>query len=128
MARPPWQTERQSRPRGKPPSLGVAAKCVVCVVALLGFVGSTTTFVARLASIRILPATQSVEELIRGFLIIQFPVHLYLRRIQADCAHYLRNKRYQPLAITLHPQYIVCPRGKQLVHHAQRFAIQAYYL
>ncbi|MGH8744334.1 MAG: hypothetical protein ACREUY_08660, partial [Burkholderiales bacterium] len=48
------------------PSLRVAAKCGVYVVALLGFVGSTTTFVARLASIRILPATQSVGDLIRG--------------------------------------------------------------
>src|SRR5712691_7314448 len=43
------------------PSLRVAAKCGVCVVALLGFVARTTTFVARLASIRILPVTQSAE-------------------------------------------------------------------
>src|SRR6266849_102848 len=50
------------------PSLRVAAKCGVCVVALLGFVARTTTFVARLASIRILPATQSAEDLIRGSL------------------------------------------------------------
>jgi len=44
----------------------VAAKYGVCVVALLGFVVQATTFVARLASIRILPATQSAENLIRG--------------------------------------------------------------
>ena len=50
------------------PSLRVAAKCGVCVVALLGFVVRATTFVARLASIRILPATQSAEDLIRGSL------------------------------------------------------------
>ena len=52
--------------RRKAQSLRVAAKCGVCVVAFLGFVGSTTTFVARLASNRILPATQSVGDLIRS--------------------------------------------------------------
>ncbi len=36
--------------------------------ALLSFVVHATTFVARLASIRILPATQSAEDLIRGSL------------------------------------------------------------
>ena len=51
------------------PSLRVAAKCGVCGVALLGFVGPATTFVARLASIRILPATQFAEDLIRGSLV-----------------------------------------------------------
>ena len=56
--------------RDKPPSLQVAAKCGVCVVALLGIVVLATTFVARLASIRILPATQSVEDLIRGSLML----------------------------------------------------------
>src|SRR5713101_7540677 len=50
------------------PSLRVAAKYGVCVVALLGFVARTTTFVTRLASIRILPATQFAEDLIRGSL------------------------------------------------------------
>src|SRR5712691_11189915 len=50
-------------------SLRVAVKCVVCVVALLGFVVLATTFVARLASVRILPATQSAEDLIRGSLL-----------------------------------------------------------
>ena len=64
----PWQAERQSRPPGKPLSLWVAAKCGVCIVALLGFVVLATTFVARLASIRILPATQYTEDLIRGSL------------------------------------------------------------
>src|SRR5712691_12336046 len=64
----PWQAERQSRPPGKPRPIRVAAKCGVCVVALLGFVVPATTFVTRLASIRILPATQSVEDLIRGSL------------------------------------------------------------
>jgi hypothetical protein len=48
------------------PSLRVAAKCGVCVVALLGFVVLATTFVARLASTCVLPATQSAEDLIRG--------------------------------------------------------------
>ncbi len=41
----------------KAPSLRVAAKCGVCIVTLLGIVVPATTFVARLASIRILPAT-----------------------------------------------------------------------
>ena len=41
-------------------------KMGICVVALLGFVVLATTFVARLASIRILRATQSAEDLIRG--------------------------------------------------------------
>jgi hypothetical protein len=50
----------------QPPSLRVAAKCGVCIVALLGFVVLATTFVARLASIRILPATQFAADLIRG--------------------------------------------------------------
>jgi hypothetical protein len=50
------------------PSLRVAVKCGVCIVALLGIVVLATTFVARLASIRILPATQFAEDLIRGSL------------------------------------------------------------
>jgi hypothetical protein len=53
----------------KAPSLRVAVKCGVCGVALLGFVVRATTFVARLASIRILPATQSAEDLIKGSLV-----------------------------------------------------------
>jgi hypothetical protein len=64
----PWQAERQSRPPGKPRPIQVAAKCGVCIVALLGFVVLATTFVARLASIRILPATQFAEDSIRGSL------------------------------------------------------------
>ena len=52
----------------KAPSQRAAEKFGVCVVALLGFVVQATTFVARLASIRILPATQSAEDLIRGSL------------------------------------------------------------
>src|SRR5712691_7245633 len=77
MARPPWQAERQSRPPGKPRPIQVAAKCGVCIVALLGFVVLATTFVARLASIRILPATQFAEDLIRGSLaeVNPFPFH-----------------------------------------------------
>ena len=50
------------------PSLWVAVKCGVCFVALLGFVVQTTTFVARLAAIRILPATRLTKDLIRGSL------------------------------------------------------------
>jgi hypothetical protein len=65
-----WQTPLASRATmqtaRKAPSLRVAAKCGVCIVALLGFVVLATTFVARLASIRILPATQFAEDLIRG--------------------------------------------------------------
>ena len=58
-------SDKADRP-DKPSSLRVAAKCGVCVVALLGVVVLATAFVARLASIRILLATQSVEDLIRG--------------------------------------------------------------
>jgi Flp pilus assembly protein TadB len=61
----------------KAPSLRVAAKCGVCGVALLGVVVLATTFVVRLASICILPATQSVEDLIRGSLMI---IGQYTRR------------------------------------------------
>jgi len=50
-------------------SLRVAAKFGVCIVALLGFVVQATTFVARFEFIRILPATQAAEDLIRGSLI-----------------------------------------------------------
>src|SRR5438045_3290906 len=52
----------------KAPSLRVAAKCGACFVALLGIVAQATTFVARLALIRILPATQSAWDLFRGSL------------------------------------------------------------
>jgi hypothetical protein len=52
----------------KAPSLRVSAKCGACFVALLGIVAQATTFVARLASIRILPATQSARDLFRGSL------------------------------------------------------------
>ena len=66
MARPPWQAERQSKPPGKPRPMRVAANCGVCIVALLGFVVQATTFVAHLATIRILPATRLTKDLIRG--------------------------------------------------------------
>jgi len=62
-------SDKADRP-DKPPSLRVAAKCGVCVVALLGFVVLATSFVARLASLRILPTTQFAEDLIRGSLMI----------------------------------------------------------
>src|SRR6266536_3617648 len=52
----------------KAPSLWVAAKCGACFVALLGIIVQATTFVARLAFIRILPATQSAWDLFRGSL------------------------------------------------------------
>jgi hypothetical protein len=44
----------------------VAANCGVCFVALLGFVVPATTFVARLAATRILPATRLTKDFIRG--------------------------------------------------------------
>src|SRR5207249_7200908 len=66
--RPHWQASRQSRPPEKPRPIRVAAKCGACFVALLGIVAQTTTFVARLAFIRILPATQSAWDLFRGSL------------------------------------------------------------
>ena len=58
-------SDKADRPESHRP-IRVAVKCGVCVVALLGFVVPATTFVARLASIRILPATQFAEDLIRG--------------------------------------------------------------
>jgi hypothetical protein len=65
-------SDKADRP-DKPSSLRVAVTCGVCVVALLGIVVPATTFVARLASIRILPATQPAEDLIRGSLTQQLP-------------------------------------------------------
>src|SRR6266436_9770870 len=66
--KPHWQASRQRRPPEKPRPLRVAAKCGACFVALLGIVAQATTFVARLAFIRILPATQSARDLFRGSL------------------------------------------------------------
>ena len=51
----------------------VAAKCGACFVGLLGIVAQATTFVARLAFIRILPATQSAWDLFRGSLAVARP-------------------------------------------------------
>ena len=108
-------------------SLRVAAKCSVCIVALLGFVVLATTFVARLAFIRILPATQSAKGLIRGSLVIQFPIHPYHCPVQLNFTHHLRNERNQALAFTLHSQYVVGPGGQQLFYNAQPFILQIYY-
>ncbi len=69
---PPLASRATKQTAQKAPSLRVAVKCGVCVVALLGFVVLATTFVARLASIRILPATQSAEDLIGGSLSIKW--------------------------------------------------------
>ncbi len=66
MARPLGKPSDKADCPDKPRPVRVAAKCGICIVALLGFVVLATTFVARLASIRILPATQSAEGLIRG--------------------------------------------------------------
>ncbi len=60
-------SDKADRP-DKPSSLRVAVTCGVCVVVLLGFVVLATTFVARLATIRILPATRFTKDLIRGSL------------------------------------------------------------
>ena len=62
LGKPSDKADRPDKPR----PIRVAAKCAVCIVALLGLVVQATTFVARLASIRILPATQSVGDLVRG--------------------------------------------------------------
>src|ERR1700688_1653635 len=71
----PWRAERQSRSRGKPRPIRVAAKCracfLICQLRLLGIVAQATTFVARLAFIRILPATQSAWGLFRGSLVLR---------------------------------------------------------
>src|SRR5258706_11481426 len=77
MARPPSRAERQSRSPGKPRPIRVAAKCgpcfLICKLRLLGIVVQATTFVARLAFIRILPATQSAWDLFRGSLGLSAP-------------------------------------------------------
>src|SRR6266511_3270452 len=71
--RPHWRASRQSRPPEKPRPIWVAAKCGACFVALLGIVAQATPFVARLAFIRILPATQSAWDLFRGSLRVILP-------------------------------------------------------
>ena len=55
LGKPSDKADRPDKPR----PIRVAAKCGVCFVALLGIVAQATTFVARLAVIRILSATQS---------------------------------------------------------------------
>ena len=64
LGKPSDKADRPDKPR----PIRVAAKCGVCIVALLGFVVLATTFVARLAAIRILPATWFTKDLIRGSL------------------------------------------------------------
>ncbi len=59
--------DKADRPKSRCP-IRVATKCGACFVALLGIVAQATTFVARLAFIRILPATQSAWDLFRGSL------------------------------------------------------------
>jgi hypothetical protein len=71
------------------PSLRVAANCGVCIVALLGFVVQATTFVVRLATIRILPATRFTKDLIRGSLSVSCPGEL----LAAAVASPHRNER-----------------------------------
>jgi len=66
LGKPSDKADRTERPVPR-----VAVKCGVCVVAFLGVVVQATTFVARLASIRILPATQSAEDLIRGSICLE---------------------------------------------------------
>src|SRR5712692_3284447 len=85
---PPLASRATKQTARRAPSLRVAAKCGVCVVALLGFVGSTTTFVARLASIRILPATQSAEDLIRGS--FSFAYRVAAAAVPAGCGQKAR--------------------------------------
>ena len=65
LGKPSDNADRPDKPRPN----GLRQKCGVCVVALLGFVVQATTFVARLASIRILHATRFTKDLIRGSLI-----------------------------------------------------------
>src|SRR5437867_12990404 len=60
-------SDKADRPKRCRP-IRVAAKCGARFIALLGIVAQATTFVARLAFIRILPATQSAWDLFRGSL------------------------------------------------------------
>src|SRR5258706_16398930 len=72
MARPPSRAERQSRSPGKPRPIRVATKrgaCfLICQLRLLGIVVQATTFVARLAFIRIF-----ARNAIRVGLVQRFP-------------------------------------------------------
>jgi hypothetical protein len=87
---PPWRAERLGRSpaqlANEPRPIRVAAKCGACVVALLGIVGQATTFVARLAFIRILPATQSAWDLFRGSL---NPATLVTPIVSTSCAKFI---------------------------------------
>jgi len=88
----PWQAQRQSRSPGKCPGLGLAQRgagrgaegCIryhgAELVRLLPQAGlrltgrsRATTFVARLATFRILPATRFTKDLIRGSLSLSRP-------------------------------------------------------
>ncbi len=51
----------QTAGRPKRPVPSGAAQCGACIAALLGIVGRATTFVARLASIRIEPSSAIVN-------------------------------------------------------------------
>ncbi len=69
----PFATSLTPQTACKASSRRVAAKSGACCVALLGFVDRTTTFVARLAIIRILLATRSTEDLFSGSLMPVMP-------------------------------------------------------
>jgi hypothetical protein len=57
--------DKADRPKSPVPP-GCGQNAALSFVALLGIVAQATTFVARLAFIRILPATQSAWGLFRG--------------------------------------------------------------
>jgi len=126
----PFASRATKQTARKAASLRVAAKCGVCVVALLGFVVEATTFVARLAAIRILPATQSAEDLIRGSLsagaasmsapfnavscgsLRPFPLHAARVRVRGARAHGFVARRL----FGLHQTALLAPRPAPGLH------------
>jgi uncharacterized membrane protein len=77
----------------------VAANCGVRIVALLGIVVQATTFVARLATIRILPATRFTKDLIRGSLVITIDQKLLCKFREASSMIKIKFKKLGDAAI-----------------------------
>ena len=97
----PLASQATKQTARKTPSLRVAVKCGVCVVALLGFVVPATTFVACLASIRILPATQFAEDLIRGSLAIALEGVFFHAVAQGHAAYSQPARRFRNIAASV---------------------------
>src|SRR5256886_17615433 len=115
-----WRASRQSRPPEKPRPSGLRQNAALSFVALFGIVAQATTFVARLAFIRILPATQSAWDLFRGSLgsLAQqrrHPGTLFLQLLEGG-VHPLARERVdlEPLHKLV---FAVRGRNRNAVHH-----------